>query len=390
LLFFVFFVPFVVKAVVAFGEGRCRDMSDGPSKNVRRVLLVSTNQLGDCIAFLPVAAAVRKHLPDARITMLTRRIAAEAAALTGCVDEFIVASSARRCIVRNVSLLKCARTLRKAPFDLAFMASGESSATVAMLKLGRVRKRIGFADCRLRRLLSIQVEAHEPELEARRNLRLLRAAGLPDALERPPFRIPGPRLAEAQALIAKSGPRPGPRVLIHPGSSQPTRRWPVANFAELCSRLFRSGLAQPVLVEGPAEPGVAAEIRRISARPLLVLSQLKGIDLLAAVMAQCDLFVGHSSGPFHLAVLLGRPTVSLWGDTDPRLWGPAWESERHVLVRSPLPCAGCEHWDPKRHAVVRGPKEGAAGDRAPCERCFDAIMVDDVFEAIRGQLAAHG
>jgi ADP-heptose:LPS heptosyltransferase len=364
-------------------------MSDGPSENVRRILLVSTNQLGDCIAFLPVVAAVRKHFREARITMLTRRIGAEAAALSGCVDDFIIVPSARTRIRRNLSLLNCARALRKANFDLAFVASGESSAAVAMLKLGRVRKRIGFADCRLRRLLSVQVEAQELELEARRNLRLLRAAGLPDVLERPPCRIPKSRLAEAQALLAKGGPRAGPRVLIHPGSSQPTRRWPVGNFAELCSRLFRSGLAQPILVEGPAEPGLAAEIRRISARPLLVLSQLKGIDLLAAVMAQCNLFVGHSSGPFHLAVLLGRPTVSLWGDTDPRLWGPAWESERHVLVRSPLPCAGCEHWDPKRHAVVRGPKEDAAGDQPPCARCFDAIMVDDVFEAIRVQVAAH-
>ena len=228
------------------------------------------------------------------------------------------------------------------------MASGESSATAALLFLGRVRKRIGFADCRLRRLLSVRVEAREVELEARRNLRLLPAAGLPDALERPPCRVPEERLAEAPALIAKAGARAGRRVLIHPGSSQPTRRWPAAKFADLCSRLIRTGLAQPVLVEGPAEPGLGAEIHRhVRSSPLPVLSPLDGIDLLAAVMSQCDLFVGHSSGPFHLAVLLGRPTVSLWGDTDPRLWGPAWEADRHVLVRSPLPCAGVRALGPE-------------------------------------------
>jgi heptosyltransferase-1 len=370
-------------------------MSDGPSENVRRVLLVSANQLGDCVAFLPVAAAVRKHLPDARITMLTRRIGAEVARLTECVDDFIITSApgtahdvppARSRVAGAMNFLKRAGALRKERFDLAFMASGESSATAALLFLGRARKRIGFADCRLRRLLSIRVEAREMELEARRNLRLLRAAGLPDALERPPCRVPEERLAEALTLIAKGGARAGRRVLIHTGSSQPTRRWPAAKFADLCSRLIRTGLAQPILVEGPAEPGLGAQIHGMSAHPLPVLSQLNGIDLLAAAMAQCDLFVGHSSGPFHLAVLLGRPTVSLWGDTDPRLWGPAWEADRHALVRSPLPCAGCEHWDPKRHVVVRGPEGGA---RPPCERCFDGITVDAVFEAIRGQLAAH-
>ena len=365
-------------------------MSDGPSENVRRVLLVSTNQLGDCIAFLPVAAAVRKHFPDARITMLTRRIGREAAQLTGCADDFIIVPPAGSRMASEMSLLKLAGALRKERFDLAFMASGESSATAALLFLGRVRKRIGFADCRLRRLLSIRVEAHELELEARRNLRLLRAAGLPDALERPPCRVPEPLLAEALPLIARSGAPAGRRVLIHPGSSQPTRRWPAAKFAELCARLVRAGVAQPVLVEGPAEPGLGVEVRRLSACPLPVLPQLDGIDLLAAAMAQCNLFVGHSSGPFHLAVLLGCPTVSLWGDTDPRLWGPAWELERHVLVRSPLPCAGCEHWDPKRHTVVRGPEGGSAAARPPCEQCFDGITVDAVFEAIRGQLARAG
>ncbi len=362
-------------------------MSAGPSENVRRVLLVSTNHLGDCVAFLPVAAAVRKHLPGARITMLTRPIGAKATRLTGCVDDFIIVPPASSRLAREMNFMKRADALRKERFDLALMASGENSATAALLFLGRVRKRIGFADCRLRRLLSIRVEAREMELEARRNLRLLRAAGLPDALERPPCRVPEARLVEALTLIAKGGARVGRRVLIHPGSSQPTRRWPAAKFADLCSRLLRTGLAQPVLVEGPAEPGLSAEIHRMSAQPLAVLPQLSGIDLLAAAMAQCDLFVGHSSGPFHLAVLLGRPTVSLWGDTDPRLWGPAWESDRHVLVRSPLPCAGCEHWDPKRHAVVRGPQGGAGGGRPPCEQCFDGITVDAVFEAIRGQLS---
>jgi heptosyltransferase-1 len=370
-------------------------MSDGPSENARRVLLVSVNHLGDCVSFLPVAAAVRKYLPDARITMLTHRIGQEAARLTGCVDDFIVVPPARSRIALGMSFLNRIDVLRRERFDLAFLASGESSATAALLFLGRVRKRVGFADCRLRRLLSIRVEAREMELEARRNLRLLRAAGLPDALERPPCRVPEERLAEALTLIAKGGARVGRRVLIHPGSSQPTRRWPAAKFADLCSRLIRTGLAQPVLVEGPAEPGLGAEIHRMSAHPLPVLSQLDGIDLLAAAMAQCDLFVGHSSGPFHLAVLLGRPTISLWGDTDPRLWGPAWEADRHVIIRSPLPCAGCEHWDPKRHAIVRGPADGAGlpggsqgGARPPCERCFDGITVDAVFEAIRAQLAS--
>jgi ADP-heptose:LPS heptosyltransferase len=375
----------------------------------KRILLVSANGLGDCVAFLPVAAAVRTALPESHIAMMTRRAGAEAAELTGTVDEFIIVPSPGEsphadrtkefcltafplshllnlCCARKTEFFRMVRALRKERFDLALMASGERSSTAALLFLGGVRTRIGFADCRLRWLLSIRVAAHEPELECRRNLRLLSAAGIPEKLERPPCHVPASLRAEAESLLENVGAGKGrPRVLIHPGSSLPSRRWPVQNFAEICSRLLKTGMAQPVLVEGPSEPGLGEAIQRLASQPVPVLSHFSSIGLLAAVMSECDLFVGHSSGPLHLAFLVGLPSVSLWGDTDPKLWGPAWEEDRHAIVRSPLPCAGCERWDPKRHRVLRGPM-GARTDSAPYGKCLEAIPVDQVLEAISRQL----
>ena len=246
--------------------------------------------------------------------------------------------------------------------------------------------RIGFDDCRLRRLLSIRVAARETELESRRNVRLLPAAGMPGKLERPSCHIPASLRSEAGALLEQAGATGRPRVLIHPGSSMPGRRWPARNFAEICSRLIQAGLAQPVLVVGPAEPDLAEEIRRCASRPVPVLSPLPRIDLLAAVMSECDLFVGHCSGPLQLAFLLGLRSVSLWGDTDPKLWGPAWEEDRHVILRSPLPCVGCERWDTRRHVVLRGPPDSPRAEAPPCDKCLELIPVDDAFDAIRRQL----
>jgi len=355
-----------------------------------RILLTTVNRLGDCVAFLPVAAAVRRRYPSGRITMMTRRAGAEAARLTGTVDEFIIVSGAREesCVLRARNFARALRAVRAGRFDLAFMASGDNSATCALLFLGGVKRRTGFDDCKLRGLLSVRVAAPEEELEARRNVRLLPAAGLPEELERPPCRIPAPRRAEAQSILEKAGACGGRRVMIHPGSSLAGRRWPARQFAEICARLLRTGLAQPVLVEGPGEPGLGAETRRLAGQQVPVISQLGGIDLLAAVMSECDLFVGHSSGPLQIAFLLGLRTVSLWGDTNPKIWGPAWEAERHVILRSPLPCAGCERWDPKRHVIVRGPVGSAGVNQPPCEHCVEGIPADEVFKAISGQLAA--
>ena len=145
----------------------------------KRILLVSANGLGDCVAFLPVAAAVRRRWPESRVAMMTRRAGAEATQLTETVDQFILMPDRRAAgrFGRAREFFQRVRALRKDPFDLALMASGEGSATAALLFLGGVGTRIGFDDCRLRWLLSTRVVAREPELESRRNFRFISDSG---------------------------------------------------------------------------------------------------------------------------------------------------------------------------------------------------------------------
>jgi ADP-heptose:LPS heptosyltransferase len=174
--------------------------------------------------------------------------------------------------------------------------------------------------------------------------------------------------------------------LIHPGASALWRRWPPARFAALAARLAREGRARPVLLEGPAEPGLAAEIARLAGLPLPILRPAD-VESLGAIMAQCRLFIGHSSGPFHVACLVGTRTVTLWGDTDPALWGPAWEAERHAVLRSPRPCAPCERWSVRGHRIARDRAPDAGG---PCAECLAAIGEPDVWLAALRKLEESG
>lgn len=357
----------------------------------RKILLTSVNNLGDCVAFLPVAAAVRAAWPGARTAMLTGGAGAGAARLTSLIDEFIELPPSRHRPPRW-ALLKLAGRIRRERFDLGIMASGDSSFVAALLWMGGARERVGFDDCSGSFLLTKRVPGGGVEHEARRNLRLAAALGLPSDPLRPPCRIPPPLAEEARTELARNGATPEgdpPLVLIHPGASIPARRWPAARFAALAARLKREGRARPVLVEGPAERGLAEDIARMSGAPLPVLRPA-GVELLGAIVAQCRLFIGHSSGPFHVACLAGTPTVSLWGDTDPALWGPAWETERHLLVRSPLPCAPCERWDERTHRIARGRNAAAGAGAPPCGECLAAITEQSVWEAVMRQLEVIG
>jgi ADP-heptose:LPS heptosyltransferase len=74
--------------------------------------------------------------------------------------------------------------------------------------------------------------------------------------------------------------------------------------------------------------------------PPLVLRDLD-LSLLAGVLAQVRLYVGHDSGVTHLSALLGIRTIVVFGPTDHRRWAPHGS---HVSILRETPCA-CESWE---------------------------------------------
>jgi hypothetical protein len=65
------------------------------------------------------------------------------------------------------------------------------------------------------------------------------------------------------------------------------------------------------------------------------------LSLLAGVIAQAELFLGHDSGVTHLSSLLGVPTVALFGPTNPDRWAPR---SNQVTVLRTAPCL-CSSWE---------------------------------------------
>jgi ADP-heptose:LPS heptosyltransferase len=59
-----------------------------------------------------------------------------------------------------------------------------------------------------------------------------------------------------------------------------------------------------------------------------------------ALIGQAAVFIGHDSGLTHLAAALGRPTLALFGPSDPEIWGPRGE---HVAVVRMVPEPGLDN-----------------------------------------------
>ena len=98
------------------------------------------------------------------------------------------------------------------------------------------------------------------------------------------------------------------------------------------------------------------------------------LGTLAAVYRRCELVGGPDSGPLHLAVAAGTPTIHLYGPVDQRTFGPWGDPQRHVVVTSDWPCIACNRLDWPDAALAE-------------HGCVRDIAVEDVIAAAARLLA---
>ncbi len=126
---------------------------------------------------------------------------------------------------------------------------------------------------------------------------------------------------------------------LHPGAGSAAKRWPLNRFTDLALHYVLKEKRKLLVIEGPAETGLAKQITGGLPANSAILAELLPLGLLAAVVEQCRLFIGNDSGIAHLAAALQVPSVVLFGPTLPRHWAPLG---RHVRVlRNPQGCEGC-------------------------------------------------
>ena len=157
------------------------------------------------------------------------------------------------------------------------------------------------------------VEAEEGLHDVEQNLNLLRAFGIEPVVEPPRLDVE-PDVAAVRALELE---RP---VVVHAGCGATVlakaKRWPPARFAAVIGELRAAG-NEVLLIEGPDEPGVAAEMNAHLDMPCPALPLTGTILESAAVLAACKLYVGTDSGLAHLAAAVGTPPVTIFTVADP-------------------------------------------------------------------------
>lgn len=281
-------------------------------EDVSRIVVLRGGGLGDLIFAIPAMAALKAAYPGASLTLLGTPIhEALLAAVVSPVDEVCVlpfSEGVRPGTEDPAVLERFFQDMRARRFDLAVQVHGGGRySNPFLLRLG-ARHTVGTrtADAAsLERTVPYIYYQHEP-------LRALEVAGFAGAF---PVDLEA-RLkpaAELPAGTAATGTDSGqPLVVIHPGATDPRRRWPAEQFAELAAACAADG-CQVVVVGDKSEQGLAERIAGLAASSA-VRSAAGELDMagLVALLAGATVVVANDSGPRHLAQALGVPTVGIF------------------------------------------------------------------------------
>lgn len=162
-----------------------------------------------------------------------------------------------------------------------------------------------------------------------------------------------------KTYLQEYGVRPDtPIVVIHPGAGTPIKRWDSEQWSLVADRLAVHERATIIFTGSDAEyPQIARIMAKMKNRAVSLAGETT-VGQLAALYARARVVIGSDSGPLHLAVASGAPTVTLYGPADPDEFGPWGNPARQVVVTSGMGCAPCRILDwpgdhPSNHPCIR-------------------------------------
>lgn len=318
-----------------------------------RIVIRSSNWLGDAVMSVPAVRAIKRGRPDAKVTIACLKNLEPMWGRISEVDEVIA-------FERKESLLRRAARLRRG-FDVAILFPN-SLRSALEVRLAGIPRRVGEAGHHRRWLLDQwpkpkkrrKKKPERPQHQAEKLARFAEWLGAPPAQ---PFRR---RTTYGGTL---------PLLGVCPGAEYgPAKRWPEVSFAEVIESISARREIEWRIVGTQRDSAVAQEILRHVQEARI--RDLTGKTTLAELIDELlthRLVLTNDTGTMHLAAMLGIPTVALFGSTEPSLTGPMGEG--HTILRHKVECSPC---------FLR---------ECPLDfRCMQAITPGEVVEAILHKL----
>jgi len=322
---------------------------DSPWSGLRKVLAVRLDNLGDVLMTTPAIAAIRRDLPGAHITLLGSRSVHMLAPHLSVIDEVMSydAPWVRGPCGAAADDLRFIDALAAREFDAAviFTVCTQSALPAAMMcRLAGIPLRLGHARENPYELLThwvrdVDVVCDGMRHEVERQQALVRCVGFEAPSDRLLLNLHESDVSSVRQKLRAGGIEAGqPFVLMHPGATAASRRYPAERFGQAADLLAGFNGVPTVYAGGPDDVALVAAARGAMCAASCSLAGDLTFGELAALIDQAAVLVCNNSGPAHVAAALGTPVVVLYALTNPQ--HTPWNVPSKVLSHD-VPCRNC-------------------------------------------------
>lgn len=313
---------------------------------LRNVLAIRLDSLGDVLMTTPALRALKENNPHSRLTLMTSTAGAAVAPLIPEIDAVIPYAAPWMKTAAGETDPSMVHRLQAENFDAAviFTVFTQSALPAALLCLwAGIPRRLAYARENPYALLTTWVPERDSvqacRHEVRRQLDLVAAVGYRPESERLSLQVSTPVQMRMRQLLEKLG-IVGERlwVVVHPGASAPSRRYPAGHFARVVQHIVTHLHAQVILTGDRGELPLIRSIQRDSGVATHSLAGILTVEELAALIGQAPVLISNNTGPAHVAAAMGTPIVELYALTNPQ--HTPWQVPHRALSYD-VPCRNC-------------------------------------------------
>ncbi|MES2765998.1 MAG: glycosyltransferase family 9 protein [Bacteroidota bacterium] len=300
-----------------------------------KIAVVRTDRIGDMMLTLPLCAALKRHCPQAHITMIARKYTEPLLKHSHVIDEALFVEDFTGV---GPEFDKLAFIFLQEKYDAVFfprMVLHEVGASF----LSNVPLRIGSGYRWYSMFLNHKIKQHRHDAkfhEAEYNTQMLAdvlKTDIATKLVEPEIDIESAERLDK--ILLKNGiAHEDKYIVIHPGSGGSAHDWPAEKFGELAKILLKERGIKIIITGIESEKAKSEAVLKGCPEAINLCGKLQ-LDELLPLLLKATLFIGNSSGPLHIAASFETPVVGFYPNSpaiSAKRWGPY---SKNSLIISP-------------------------------------------------------
>ena len=310
---------------------------------INRILIRTTNWVGDVVMTLPALEAVGACFPDCHVSVLAKPWVAPLLEGHPAVDDIIIHKGSKGVFSGPLNIFRLTTGIKKLNFDLAILFQNAFEAAL-IAALSGIKHRVGFGtDLRgflLTDIVPMRFD-HKKDHQVGYYLDVVKHLGCSCESKDPQLYVSEENNIKSEKVLDGMGIKKEDIVLgLSPGAIfGPAKRWPPDRFAMIGDKAVKEWNAKVIVLGSSRENEICNEVAEKMIRRPVNLCGMTGLGEAMGIIRRCNFFVTNDSGLMHVAGALKVPLVAIFGSTNPYATGP--RGSQAIVIRHETECSPC-------------------------------------------------